>query len=99
MARLKNLNFTAGNKIRYRLDYSEWLEDGSTVDSGTATLAVQDPVITDVTVSAVLIDPTGHLVFFVEGGSVNETFTVEVQATDSRGEIKNDTIYYTVQAP
>ncbi len=96
---LKNLNFTAGNKIRYRLDYSNWLEDGSTVASGTATLVAQTPAITDVTISGVLVDPTGHLVFFVQGGSVNETFTVAVQATDSRGEIKNDTIAFTVIAP
>jgi len=38
-------------------------------------------------------------VFFVNGGAVNETFTVDVQGTDSRGEIVKDTITFTVVEP
>jgi hypothetical protein len=99
MALLKTINFTVGNKTRFRLDYSEWLEDGSTLASGTAAVLVVVPAITDVIVSAVSVDAQGHLVFFVAGGSVNEVFTIAVQAVDSRGEIKNDTISFSCVAP
>src|ERR1035437_9552141 len=98
MALLKNILFTAGNKTRFRLDYSEWLEDGSTLTSGTVTL-LGVPTIVDVVISGAAVDAQGHLVFFVAGGSVNEVFTIAVQATDSRGEITNDTISFSCVAP
>src|ERR1035437_8833113 len=99
MALLKTIIFTVGNKIRFRLDYSEWLEDGSPVASGSAALVAVVPPVTDVVVSAISVDAQGHLVFFIAGGSVNEVFTIAVQGVTSRGEIKNDTISFSCVAP
>ena len=99
MALLKTIIFTAGNKTRFRLDYSEWLDEGASVVSGTVALLAVVPAITDVVVSGVTVDAQGHLRFFVAGGSINEGFVIAVSATDSRGEIKNDTIAFTCQAP
>lgn len=91
---------TAGNKVRYEVDYSVWLEDGVSL---TAATVVMDPkftaTVTDVTISGVAMLPSHQVVFFLQGGSVNETFTLDVQVIDSRAETKNDTLGFSVVAP
>lgn len=91
---------TAGNKTRYMVDYSDWLEDGMALSTGTV---VMDPkftaTVTDITITSVVVTPSNHVAFFMQGGSLNETFTLDVQVTDSRGEIKNDTLGFIVVAP
>jgi len=95
--KLKSLFHTAGNVIRYILDYEQFLDPGTTI---TAFTAVIDPASsTSATITQVSVNPEGEGVFFVNGGAVNETFTVDVQGTDSRGEIVKDTITFTVVAP
>jgi len=37
--------------------------------------------------------------YWVQGGSVNEAFTVQIQATDTLGEIVIDTVQFTVVQP
>ena len=94
---LKNLFHTAGNSIRYIVDYSEFLEHGTTI---TAFTAVIDPAsTTTATISLVSVNPEGEGVFFVNGGAVNENFTVDLQGTDSRTEIVKHTVAFTVVAP
>ena len=90
-------NFTVGNTTRFSVDYSDWLDDGVTLTSGTAVKAAGAPA--DITVSAVSVAPSGKLYFTVAGGSLNENFTINVQITDSRSEVKNDTCPFTVVAP
>lgn len=90
----------AGNHIRYVVDYSNWLEEGESLVSGTVVL---DPdftaTVTDITIGTPAVTPSNHLVFMMSGGSANEVFTLDVQATNSRGEIKNDTIEFYVVDP
>jgi len=88
---------TAGNLTRYIVDYTDWLQEGATLAplSGTVTLAPQAGV-TDVVITAVTITPSNQLHFFMTATVVNETFTLDVQVTDSRGEIKNDTLAFRV---
>lgn len=90
----------AGNRTRYITDYSDWLGEGESLVSGTAVL---DPAftatVTDIVISGVVVTPSGHLVFLLAGGSVSEVFTLDVQITNSRGEIKNDTCEFFVVAP
>lgn len=89
----------AGDHIRYAVDYSNWLGDGESLVSGTVVL---DPAftatVTDVVLSGVVVTPSHHLVFVMSGGSANEVFTLDVQITNSRGEIKNDTIEFSIAA-
>jgi len=92
---------TAGDHTRYIIDYSRWLEEG--VSLATATV-VMDPAftttVTDITISLVTVLAEHNRVSFVmAGGSVNETFTLDVQVTDSRGETKNDTLHFVIVAP
>jgi hypothetical protein len=88
---------TAGNTIRYLVDYSDWLEQGETLTAGTVVMGL--PAVTDVTISEVTFTPEGHLIFFLAGGTLNEIFTLATQITDSRTEVKNDTIGFSVVAP
>lgn len=90
---------TAGAVRRFEVDYDEWLDDGRTLNqvSGfSATLVAPAPA--DVTINQVSVT-THKLYFFVTGGAVNEAFTVQVQVTDTLGEIVIDTVGFTVIAP
>lgn len=98
MAVLGRKQHTAGNTIRYAVDYSLWLDDGDTITGGVVTKDAASAAITDMTIGAVTVTPSQHLVFTVQGGSVNETLTIDVQATNSRGEVKKDTAILTVVA-
>ena len=93
-------SLTAGNKRRFEIDYSDWLDEGVTLSAATVVL---DPAftatVTDVVISGVTVQYGNKVVFFVTATVVNETFTLDVQVTDTRTEIKNDTMKFTVLAP
>jgi len=89
---------TAGDTIRYLVDYTRWLDEGISLTAVTIALAPGSPA--DVTLSgALLLTQHNRVAFVITGGSVNENFTVAVQITDSRNEVKNDTCLFTVVAP
>lgn len=95
-----NKQHTAGAKTRYRIDYREWLDEGRTLNQSSgfsAALSVL-PALNDVTISSVTVT-ADDLFWFVQGGSINEAFTVAVQVTDTLGEIVLDTINFTVVPP
>lgn len=88
---------TEGNRTVYDVDYDNWLDPGINLVSG-ATVTLSDDftaTVTDVTIEDISVHAR-HLTFVLEGGSVNETFTLDVQATNSRGEIKNNTVGFQV---
>lgn len=87
----------AGNITRYILDYCYWLPEG--VHITTATVSLVDPAPDDVTLGTATIGQSGLVYFTVGGGSVSETFTVQVEVVNSIGEHKIDTISFTVTAP
>lgn len=88
----------AGNKIRYAIDCADFLEEvNATLTATNLSVALDptnDPVPADAVISGVEITPSSQIVFFLAGGVVQEVFTVLVQFTDSRGEIKNDSIEF-----
>jgi len=90
-------SFTIGNTRRYSVNYQDWLAEGCTLASGTATMLT--PGITDIVITSVAVAPSGRLYFTLAGGSANEIFTVAVSITDSRGEVKNDTCNFNCVAP
>lgn len=92
---LGNRPFTVGNQTDYSVDYSAWLEQGETLASGTAVASG----VSDITVSKVSVTPSRKLLFTLQGGSLNETFTVALQVVSSRGERKNDTAIFRCVAP
>lgn len=91
---------TAGNRRRWRIDYSGWLDEGVTATSAAVTLT--DTTLapfTGATIDTVSVNPSGQVVFWTNGGVVNELFTANVAMTDSIGEVKKDTVSFTVVAP
>lgn len=92
--------FRAGNKTRYTVDYSNWLLQGESLTMFTAVL---DPeftaTVTDIVITIPTINSSDEAVFYLEGGSVDEVFTLNIQATTSRDEVKNDAIGFSVVAP
>jgi hypothetical protein len=84
---------TAGDTKRWRIDYSRWLVNAVNIASATLTSSSATCTVDD---SVVLGD---EVVFFLTGGVQGETVTVSVVMTDTDGNIKNDTIAFTVVAP
>jgi hypothetical protein len=90
---------TAGNKTRYHVNYRDWLDAGRTLNQSTGFSAtVLAPAPADVTVDQASVT-ADDLYFWVNGGSLNEAFTVQVQVTDTLGEVVIDTINFTVVPP
>lgn len=91
---------TAGNKTRYEIDYDEWLDEGRTINQsvGFSAALVAGSTVTDVTVGTASVTAS-KLYFWVQGGSVNEAFTAQVQITDTLGEIVIDTVNFNVVSP
>ena len=84
---------TAGNTIRWRLDYKHWLDNAA--DIVTMNITSSSP-----TLSAGQIQILGkHLYFFLIGGNVGEQATISLAMTDNFGETKRDTLQITVVAP
>ena len=88
---------TAGNSILYSVDYSMWLLEGESLASGTVALTAG--VTATVTISEVRVTPSNELVFRMEGGVADETFTLDVAIVNSRDEEKNDTVGFDIVDP
>lgn len=93
MATLGRRSFTAGNKIRYVLDYSAWLEDGTTLNTSAITCADANVII-----SGILVNPDSTVTFFVTT-TLSTLFTLSIQTVNSKTEIKKDTIEFFVVTP
>ena len=102
-------NHTVGNVRRWFIDYRDWLDDGVTVATFTAGVQAGSDQIGGITgptggsAAVAVASPavvSGHKgVMVVSGGVLNETFTASLVMTDTKGEVKNDTIAFTVVAP
>jgi len=84
---------TAGNAIRWRLDYKHWLDNAA--DIVTMNITSSSPTLSIGTIQIL----GKHLYFFLIGGSVGEQATINLAMTDNFGETKRDTIQFTVVAP
>lgn len=86
--------FTEGNRRRYIVDYSQYLRQGATVSSFAAVSSSDTATIDDVSVNG-----DGQGVFFIEGGELDEEFTVTITMVSSYTEIKIDDLPFVVIAP
>ncbi len=86
---------TVGDRRRWVVDYTDWLVQGDYLatagvvsSSGTAT------------VDTVSVDPDArHVIFFLNGGVLNEAFTVTVTITDTLSQVKENIFDFIVIAP
>lgn len=88
MAQIANNPHTVGNRIRYSLDYSIWLPDGVSVTSATVVSSSTTCTVDTITF------PDNKVFFFLNGGKLAEVLIVTVSMTDSKGEIKLDTMRF-----
>ena len=96
--RLGSFTKTPAERKRYAIDYSHWLDTGETLQnvvfkvtpSTGATPMVVDAVSTNAANTVVI--------FFVNYGMLNVQYTDDVKATTSGGQIKEDTVIFTVKA-
>lgn len=84
---------TVGDTKRWRVNYSRWLDNTATLQSTTVTSSSSTCTVSNVSILGY------EVIFFLVGGVLNETLTVSVQITDSFGNVKHDTIAFTVLAP
>jgi len=94
---LGSRQITSGDVRRYVIDYSEFLQKGTTLTTPSASISAGATS----TVESVSLDDTNtKMILYVTGGSVlNETFTVNVVVHDTNNQVVNDTIDFTVVSP
>lgn len=93
---------TAGDVVRYLVDYSRWLEEGTSLVTAAVILDAASNVTGPITITGLLVLTSHNRIGFllsVPAAAVNQTFTLDVQITDTRGETKNDTLKFNVIAP
>lgn len=95
MAVLGKAEHTVNNRTRWIIDYSDWLDRGQHIVTAPVTSSSTTATVDGVA----LLDDKRHVVFFTNGGVLNETFTVTVVMTDTLTQIKKDTIDFVVVAP
>lgn len=85
---------TEGNRRRFIVDYRRWLKAGAYVTEFEAVSSSVTATVTDVSING-----DGQGVFFIEGGELDEEFTVTLTMTSSYTEIKIDALPFVVVAP
>lgn len=88
---------TVGDTRRWTVDYDEWLDNTALVRACVVTSSSTTCTIGTGVLAPVLLGR--HIQFWLIGGALNEQPTVTVIMTDNLGNIKNDTIAFTVITP
>jgi hypothetical protein len=84
---------TAGDIRKWRVDYTQWLENTSDIEQ----VDVQSDSATCTVGNVSVLGP--EVVFFLSGGALNERLKVSLVMTDKLGNQKTDTIAFTCVAP
>jgi hypothetical protein len=84
---------TQGDTKQWVVQYDRWLDNAATIEqidiqSDSVTCTVDTPVILGT-----------DIVFFLSGGTQGERVTLALTMTDSLGNIKHDTIKFSVISP
>lgn len=96
--RLGNFVKSPDEVKRYTVDYVSWLDAGEYISSVTfgVTPAASDPIVA-------LADALGPeattVTYYISGGSVGTVYTLLVQVATTAGQIKEDTVLYSVRSP
>jgi hypothetical protein len=95
MSLLASKIHTQGDTKRWTVCYDAWLDNAATIQ--TITVHSSSTTCTVTTPAPTILG--GDVVFFLTGGTLNEQLTISLTMTDTLGNIKNDTIAFTVVAP
>lgn len=94
--RLQKFTKRPGERKRYSVDYSEWLDAGELVASATYSVTPATTPVMEVD-AATLGDPATSIIFFVIGGVEGTNYELEIRIITSGGQVKEDTILYVVR--
>jgi hypothetical protein len=90
--------FATSDIRRLVVNYEGWLNHGFTLVSVTATISPTSGIKS--TVGAITLDPRKEKAFvFLNCGTVNESFTLNVVATDNFGQTVNDQLLVAIASP
>jgi hypothetical protein len=92
MALLGSKQHTEGDSRLWTVGYSQWLDEDAAIDTVDVTSDSTTCTIGETTV----LGP--DVKFLLVGGTLNERLTVTLVMTDNLGNIKTDTIAFTVIA-
>jgi hypothetical protein len=85
-----------GERKRYAIIYSEWLDAGETISA--VTFEVTPSEGNALQVDAFTINPSAtEVVFFANFGLAGTNYAVDIQVTTSGGQIKRDQILFSVR--
>ena len=84
---------TAGNTIRWRVDYKYWLDNAAEIVTMTIGSSSTDLQATNIQMLG------RHVYFLLTGGTANEQVTLSLAMSDNFGNRKLDTLQITVVAP
>jgi hypothetical protein len=90
MALLGSKQHTEGDSRRWTVKYEKWLANGANIDQ----IDVQSDSVTCTVGTATILGPDVY--FLLTGGELNERLTVTLVMADNLGNIKRDTIAFTV---
>jgi hypothetical protein len=94
--RLARFSKQPDERKRYVIDYSDWLDSGETITS--VVFAVTPVTANQLQVDAFTIaSPATSVVFFVNDGTDDATYTLEVTTTTSGGQVKKDQVLFAVR--
>lgn len=87
-----------GEKKRYEIDYSDWLDTGEHISTVTFSAS---PTTTPALVGDTLIINPGNTsaTFMVSGGTSDNTYKLLITMTTTGGQIKEDVVLFTVREP
>lgn len=87
-----------GERKRYSIAYGDWLDSGELLN--TVTFQVTPVDASPVVIDGIAIETGGiSVVFYASGGLDGKSYKAIALATTSGGQVKEDTVQYTVKAP
>jgi len=84
---------TAGNTIRWKVDYKYWLDNAAEITGMQIASSSADLGTTNIQMLG------RHIYFLLTGGTVGEQATLTLTMNDNFGNVKRDTIQFTVTSP
>lgn len=83
---------------RYSIDYADWLDTGEQLSSVTFEVTPIDA--NPVSINGIAIESGGKsVVFYAAAGLDGKSYKAIATMTTSGGQVKEDTVQYTVKAP
>jgi hypothetical protein len=91
-------NYGYGDIRRITVNYNGWLQFGFVLSAVTANITPTTGITS--TVGAITLDPEKERVFiYLNCGLVNESFTLNIVASDNFGQTVNDQLQVNIVAP